>query len=334
VEKQIDVRESRGAEQVKPTVAAGSATDDFPAQAELRAELKRSGLKLCYQSRRDGNSELYVMDADGSNHVNITNTPDVDEVYPHVSPDGRRVCFTTVSAGKNSVRFDIYWMNMDGSQRTLVASDATDPCWDPSGRKIAFVKRLSRKKTIDYQNTGLYTYDIPTGKTEITSGKLYHAYVPCFSPAGDWVIATVHEHAEFGHAIIAIDLRAGRTYSLERNGVNGCRPDFSWDGKMICWNPDDYHVNVAPFDPTSIERLPQRVLARAPKGGSAYFGDWSPDGEYIAYSMNPDVEFSDPRTRVMWDIFVTRAAGGPYVQLTFDHANNKQPEFFLGYGDS
>lgn len=98
---------------------------------------------------------------------------------------------------------------------------------------------------------------------------------------------------------------------------------------MICWNPDDYHVNVAPFDPTNTERHPQRVVARAPKGGSVYFGDWSPDGEYIAYSMNPDVEFSDPRTRVMWDIFVTRAVGGPYVQITFDHANNKQPEFFL-----
>ncbi len=320
------------------TVAAGSMADDSPAQAELRAELKRSGLKICYQSRRDSNSELYVMDADGSNAVNITRTPDVDEVYPHVSADGQRVCFTTVSAKKKAVRFDVYWMNIDGSEQTLVASDATDPCWDASGTKIAFVKRFSREKTIDYQNTGLFVYDIRTGKTEeITGDKLYHAYVPCWSPVGDWILATVHEHAEFGHAIIAIDPRTKHIYSLDKSGVNGCRPDFSWDGQMFCWNPDDYHICVAPFDPPFEKKLPIRTVAKAPPGGSVYFGDWSPDlsacnaqagGKYIAYAMNPDVKFSDPKTRALWDIFVTRAEGGPYVQVTFDHANNKQPEFF------
>ena len=349
-------------EQIEPTVAAGSMADDSPAQAELRAELKDSGLKICYQSRRDGNSELYVMDADGSNPVNITNTPDVDEVYPHVSADGQRVCFTTVSAQENNVRFDIYWMKIDGSERTLVASDATDPCWDSSGDRIAFVKRISREKTIDYQNIGLFVYDIHTGETEeITGGKLYHAYVPCWSPvreaiprigACDWVIATVHEHNLFGHAIIAIDLQTRKIYSLDKCGVNGCRPDFSWDGQMFCWNPDDYHIRVARFDPPFEKKLPMRTVAKASEGGfdtpslvsirlfeptqpkpqpkgSVYFGDWAPDGKYIAYAMNPDIEFSDPKTRALWDIFVTRASGGSYVQVTFDHANNKQPEFFV-----
>ena len=345
------MKELSKTEQIKPTIAAGSIADDSPVQAELRAELKRSGLKICYQSRRDGNSELYVMDADGSNPVNITNTPDVDEVYPHVSADGRRVCFTTVSAQEDTVRFDVYWMNIDGSGRPLVASDATDPCWDASGERIAFVKRISREKTIDYQNTGLFIYNIHTGETkEITGGKLYHAYVPCWSPASDWILATVHEHAEFGHAIIAIDLKnREKIYSLDESGVNGCRPDFSWDGQMFCWNPDDYHICVAPFDPPFEKRIPMRTVAKAHDGGfdtpwsryashstqaatqpkgSVYFGDWSPDGKYIAYAMNPDVKFEDAKTRALWDIFVTRASGGPYVQVTFDHANNKQPEFF------
>lgn len=177
------------------------------------------------------------------------------------------------------------------------------------------------------------------GETEeITGGKLYHAYVPCWSPvreaiprigAGDWVIATVHEHALFGHAIIAIDLQTGNIYSLAKSGVNGCRPDFSWDGQMFCWNPDDYNIRIAPFDPPFEKRLPMRTVAKAPEGGSIYFGDWAPDGKYIAYAMNPDIEFSDPKTRALWDIFVTRASGDSYVQVTFDHANNKQPEFFV-----
>jgi len=320
---------------VKPTVAKSSPDEDSPAQAELRRELKRSGLKVCYQSRREGNSELYVMDADGSNIVNITKTPTVDEVYPHVSGDGRRICFTVVRmeelpGGRSVPCFDVYWMNLDGSSRTLVARDATDPCWDPEGRRVLFVKRLSREKTEDYQNFGLFAYDIYTGEVEgLTGGRLYHAYVPCWSPAGGWIVATVHEYAEFEHAIIALNLRTGKIYSLGKCGINGCRPDLSWDGKLICWNPNDIQVCVAPFNPFCTERLPIKVVAQAPPpSGSVYFGDWSPDGRYIAYSMNPDVTVRTPGKRALWDIFVTRAEGETYVQLTFDHANNKHPEFF------
>lgn len=320
---------------VEPTAVKNSPEEDDSAQLELRKELKRSRFKVCYQSRREGNSDLYVMDADGSNVVNITKTPNVDEIYPHVSGDGRRVCFTVLhterlSNGRVIPRFDVYWMNMDGSSRTLVARDATDPCWDPEGRRILYVKRLSREKTMDYQNFGLFVYDMYTGEVEeLTGGSLYHAYVPCWSPADSWIVATVHEYAEFKHAIIAYDLRTGRIYSLEKCGINGCRPDLSWDGRLICWNPNDIQICVAPFDPLCRRKLPIRVAAQAPPPrGSVYFGDWSPDGRYIAYSMNPDVTVSRPKTGKLWDIFVTKTEGGPYVQLTFDHANNKHPEFF------
>lgn len=321
---------------VKPTIGANSPTEDSPAQTKLRDELKRSGLKICYQSRRDGNSELYMMDADGSNAVNITRTASEDEIYPHISRDGKRVCFTVVriekhSEGRTVPRFDVFWMNLNRSKRTLVATDATDPCWDPTGNRIAFVKRLSLEKTKDFHNTGLSVYDTHTRQTEeLTDGKLYHAYVPCWSPAGDWIVATVHQYDEFEHAIIALDLRNKQIYSLKKSGVDGCRPDVSWNGKHICWNPNDIQIGVTQFNPLSNDKLSIRAIAQAPlPNGSVYFADWSPDGKYIAYAMNPDFRISNPRTGVPWDIFVTRAKGGPHVQLTFDHANNKHPEFFL-----
>jgi len=321
---------------VKPTFGANSPAEDSPAQAKLRSELRRSGLKICYQSRRDGNSELYVMDADGSNTVNITMTKSEDEIYPHISRDGKRVCFTVVrieklSDGGTVPRFDVFWMNLNGSKRTLVATDATDPCWDPTGNQIAFVKRLSLEKTKDFHNTGLFVYYIDTHKTEeLTNGKLYHAYVPCWSLAGDWIVATVHQYDEFEHAIIALDLHSKQIHSLKKSGVDGCRPDLSWNGNRICWNPNDIQIGVAEFNPLSNNKLPIRVIAQAPPpNGSVYFGDWSPDGKCIAYAMNPNFRISNPRIGVPWDIFVTRAKGRPYVQLTFDHTNNKHPEFFL-----
>jgi TolB protein len=319
----------------KPIVGARSAADDTCAQAELRADLQASGFKICYQSRRDGNSELYLMDADGSSVVNITGTADVDEIYPHVSRDGQRVCFTVVRTEKLSEaqtvpRFDVYWMNMNDKRRRLVASDATDPCWDPCGDRIAFVRRLCPEKSRDYENTGLFSYNIRTGETEeLAGGKIYHAYVPCWSPAGDWIVATVHEYAEFEHAIAAIDLRNGQIHPLTRGGVNGCRPDVSWDGKFICWNPNDVQIGVARFNPGCTRKLHRRAVTHAPlPQGSVYFGDWSPDGKYVAYSVNHNIDVADLKKGALWDIFVTRVKDGTYVQLTFDHANNKQPEFF------
>ncbi len=321
---------------IKPTTATNSPTQDSPAQTKLRTELKSSGLKICYQSRRDGNSELYIMDADGSNTVNITQTPSKDEIYPHISRDGKRVCFTAVHIeklpnGQTAPRFDVYWMNLNGQKRTLVATNATDPCWNPTGDRIAFVKRLSLEKTKDYHNTGLFVYDMHTRKIdELTGGKLYHAYVPCWSPVGDWIVTTVHRYAEFDHAIIAIDLHNRQIRSLKESGVDGCRPDLLWNGKLICWNPNDIQIGVTQFKPKSSHKLPLRAVAQAPPpNGSVYFGDWSPDGKYIAYPMNPIFKIRDSRTGAPWDIFVTRAKGGAYVQLTFDHANNKHPEFFF-----
>lgn len=108
------------------------------------------------------------------------------------------------------------------------------------------------------------------------------------------------------------------------------RADLSWNGNRICWNPNDIQIATTRFNPLSNDRLSIRVIAQAPPpNGSVYFGDWSPDGKYVAYAMNPNFKVFNSRTGSPWDVFVTRAKGNAYGQLTFDHANNKHPEFFF-----
>src|SRR4030043_149367 len=91
--------------------------------------LKNIPFKIVYETFRetDGkeNWELYIMNADGSNPVNLTQTPDLDEMYPHASGDGAKLCFV-VDEGtdrRDKVR-SVYYMNMDGTQRVLVARHA------------------------------------------------------------------------------------------------------------------------------------------------------------------------------------------------------------------
>src|SRR6185437_1596841 len=72
-----------------------------------------TGAKIVFASNRDGSgglSDLFVMNANGSGQVNITNTPSIDEDYPSWSPDGNRIAFSRDG--------DIYTVKPDGTTLT------------------------------------------------------------------------------------------------------------------------------------------------------------------------------------------------------------------------
>ncbi len=56
--------------------------------------------RIVYESLRNANGranwEIFIVNADGSNVTNLTNTPDVDEHYPHASPDGTKILFVAI----------------------------------------------------------------------------------------------------------------------------------------------------------------------------------------------------------------------------------------------
>jgi len=83
--------------------------------------------------------ELFVMNPDGSEKVNLTNTmPYAVEEQATWSPDGSQIAFTS-NDGLNAR--DISVMNRDGTGRTTITTDpAADsmPAWSPDGSKIVF----------------------------------------------------------------------------------------------------------------------------------------------------------------------------------------------------
>src|SRR5438876_9965604 len=105
-------------------------SDDKPAEGskDLLAELKTYRHKLAYETNRDGNWELYLCNADGTNSVNLTKSKDVDELYPKPSPDGNKICFVA-DEGKGDAKIrNIYYMNTDGTGRVKVADNGREPC--------------------------------------------------------------------------------------------------------------------------------------------------------------------------------------------------------------
>jgi Tol biopolymer transport system component len=50
--------------------------------------------KIAFQTFRDGNAEVYVMNADGSGQTNLSNNP-ADDTVPDWSPNGAKLAFQT-----------------------------------------------------------------------------------------------------------------------------------------------------------------------------------------------------------------------------------------------
>jgi Tol biopolymer transport system component len=113
----------------KPTSSRMTAGDSHPSWSP-------DGTRIVFQSRIGTNSEIYMMDADGSNQIRLTNDPADDEM-PSWSPDGKRIIFSSNRDGNR----EIYVMNADGSnQIRLTNNPANDwePSWSPDGKRIAF----------------------------------------------------------------------------------------------------------------------------------------------------------------------------------------------------
>jgi Tol biopolymer transport system component len=276
------------------------------------------------------NWELYMMNADGSNPVNLTNTADIDEMYPHVSPDATKICFSADEIVDGEKIRNVYYMNIDGSGRVKVADNARQACWSPDGKTIAYLKGESERYTTkDFATKGIFFYDIDTHKYREHPNKgLYHLYNICYSPDGNWFLATVHGGMGYGHAILAIQANGNGVFDLTKFGVTGCRPDCKFDGKQITWGSTDWDLCVGDIDLTSSEPKVTNVhvIVSCEKECETYHVDFSPDGKYIAFSYGPESNEQVGEHAPGWNICVTDLTG-KWVQVTTDGNENKEPDW-------
>ena len=145
------------------------------------------GRKLAFVSQRDGNSEIYVMNADGSAQENLTRQPASDS-HPSWSPDGRKLVFVSRRDGNS----EIYVMNADGSglrNLTRTPSDDLDPAWSPDGRAIAFVQKKCMPRPRDPRcatayETYLYVVNADGSGLRRLTTRRAHLFNPSWSADG------------------------------------------------------------------------------------------------------------------------------------------------------
>jgi Tol biopolymer transport system component len=257
--------------------------------------------RIAFYSERDGNAEIYVMNADGSNERRLTNTT-ADEGYPSWSPDGTTITFDTDRDGN----FEIYAMGADGTNpRRLTNDPATDvsASWSPDGTRIAFMSNRDGMRPGEFD-----VYIMPvtgSGRDAVRVTTTGTSWFPVYSRDG----STLAFHV--GRDVYVMPAAGGALTRLTTDPANGMYPSWSPDGSTIAfmsWRGGRTEIFVMNADGSG-----QRRVVSMP-AGDAIDPRFSPDGTQIVFVHVPG-GMQNGAERSIWVVKVdgtglTRLTGG------------------------
>jgi Tol biopolymer transport system component len=239
-----------------------TAEDSFPA-------FSPNGQKIAFVSARNGNYQIYTMDADGLNQTNISNNAATD-ADPAWSADSQKIVFVSIR-GSNSDS-EIYTMDTnpatnDATQLTDNTAEDRNPAWSPNGQKIAFASNRDGDYEIFKMN--------PNGskQTRLTRNSADDLY-PDWSPGGKKI---AFESNRNGFSDVFVMRAEGtRQRNLTKSAANAeldRSPAFSPEGTQIAFmstrDGGDAEIYMMDADGTDQIRLTNYP-------GIDNFPDWQP----------------------------------------------------------
>jgi Tol biopolymer transport system component len=137
------------------------------------------GRAIVFTSFRDGNAEIYIMNAHGTSPRRITNAPGYDG-GPFFSPDGKRIVYR--SDRNDNDLLQLFVNNTEGTaERQLTDNEFVNwgPFWHPDSRHIVYA--TSKHGHTNYE---IYLMDVDTGaQVRLTHHEGFDG-LPVFSPDG------------------------------------------------------------------------------------------------------------------------------------------------------
>jgi Tol biopolymer transport system component len=267
--------------------------------------------QMAFTSMRDGNEEIYLMNADSSNPVNLTNNPARDWM-PTWSPDGSKIVFLTNRDGN----WELYVMNADGSDVMNLTNSSvhewTHASFSPDGTKIAFSR---------YDNPemgyNIFVMDSDGSNVQRLTNVSGNEWFPTWSPDGQYIAYTFNDGTRQW------------TYVMNSDGSNAYNltSQLALDDQMITssyprWSPDSSSILIEGYREgsdydiyrISLDDLQLRQLTD--NNHTDWDPAWSPDGDSIAFASKQGEHF---------DIFIINADGSNPTQITSTQGDDQHP---------
>jgi Tol biopolymer transport system component len=257
--------------------------------------------KIAFMSNRDGNEEIYVMNADGSNQTRLTDNDTID-FGPAWSPDGKKITFSSYRDGND----EIYVMNADGSNQINLTNNAAfddSPVWSPNGSKIAFYSNRDGNAEIYVTNAD------GTKQVNLTNTNAFD-WQQVWSPDGSRIAFL--DDRDGNDEIYVMNVDGSNQINLTNNNAHNAMPVWSPDGSKIAFysnrdgNDEIYVMNA---DGSNQIRLTSNTAGD-------FAPAWSPDGGKIAFVSQLGINA---------EIYVMNADGSNQINLTSNSEYSTSP---------
>lgn len=235
--------------------------------------------RIVFNSNTDGNYEIYSMNPDGTDRINISNHSAKD-LHPTISKDGTLVLFHSDRDGDN----EIYVMDVDGTnvvQLTHNTINDQGPVFSPDGSKIAYYNYA-------HTNTEIYVMDADgSNQTRLTGVAGYHGwnYGAVWSPDGSKI--AYRSDSGNNSNIWIMDADGSNAFNFTNTPTiweEG--PSWSPDGNKIAFHSksnlsDTYwEIFTMNVDGTNLISLTDSSEYRESNPS------WSPDGTRLVFQSN------------------------------------------------
>ena len=219
--------------------------------------------KIVFASTRDGNSEIYIMNPDGSKQVNLTRHPSRD-LAPAWSPTGEHIAF---NSDRDGIR-DIYIMDANGKNvrkvfRRLAYREY--PVWSPDGKKLAYTNA---------SNWSIYVGTIADQQEERITSTNFLGGWPAWAPDGSEV-AFISTEGPWAYSLKVVNLETRKERLLMPNEEIGkfFDPDWSPDGTRIVFHWSKKGIYVMDRNGKGLRHLVSNASRPT----------WSPLGDELIY---------------------------------------------------